>query len=270
MESKIYNQDGKEIGDVTLPNSVFGLSWNGDLVHQVMVAMQSNARTSVAHTKDRSDVRGGGKKPWKQKGTGRARHGSIRSPIWAGGGVAHGPRNEKSYKKKINKKMSAKALYTILSEKMRNKEILFVDDFKFDKIKTAEAKKVIKSLSNVSGFELLLKKKNNSTLITTIGKDLNIYKSFSNFNNIAAQELRNLNSVDILNYKYLIITNPKESIDLLVSKLNKVKSEKIKPKKVETVEKTEEKAEKKIEKKEKTNKVIKKKLKTSKTKSVKS
>jgi len=229
MKSKVYSQIGKEVGMVDLPEGIFGLSWNGDLVHQVVIAMQSNSRTPVAHTKDRSEVRGGGRKPWKQKGTGRARHGSIRSPIWVGGGVAHGPRNEKNYKKKVNKKMSAKALYTVLSEKLRSNEILFVDNLKFDKIKTADAKNTLKSLSNISGFGTLLKKKNNATLITTIGKELNIYKSLSNFNNIAAQELRSLNPVDVLNYKYLIITSPKESIDLLSSRLGKTILKEIKP-----------------------------------------
>jgi len=254
MKSKVYSQIGNEIGMVELPEAVFGLSWNGDLVHQVLVAMQSNARTPVAHTKDRSEVRGGGKKPWKQKGTGRARHGSIRSPIWVGGGVAHGPRNEKNYKKKVNKKMSAKALYTVLSEKLRNNEILFVDNFKFDKIKTADAKNALESLSKVSGFGVLFKKSNNATLITTIGKELNMYKSFSNFNNVAAQELRSLNPVDVLNYKYLIITNPKESIDLLSSKLGEIRPKKTEPKKVETTKKTIKK------KKEGAEKVVKKKI----------
>jgi large subunit ribosomal protein L4 len=252
MESKVYNQNGKETNKISLPESVFELSWNGDLVHQVIVAMNSNARTPVAHTKDRSDVRGGGKKPWKQKGTGRARHGSSRSPIWVGGGVAHGPRNEKNYKKKINKKMKAKALYTILSEKLRNNEILFVDNLKFDNIKTSNAKDILRSLSGVSGFEMLLKKRNNSTLITTIGKDLNTYKSFSNFNNIAMEEFRNINPVDLLNYKYLMITEPKESIELIVAKLGNDKTEKAE-------DRSAEKAKKPVAEKEEGVEVIKKK-----------
>src|SRR3989338_4393818 len=128
MEAKVYTQDGKESGKVKLPEDVFNLPWNSDLVHQVVVSMESNARVTVAHTKDRSEVSGGGKKPWKQKGTGRARHGSIRSPLWIGGGVTHGPRNEKNFKKKINKKMKIKALYVVLSEKLRNNEILFLND----------------------------------------------------------------------------------------------------------------------------------------------
>ena len=126
MEANVYNKEGKEAGKVTLPESVFNVAWNGDLVHQVVVAMQANARIPWAHTKDRSEVSGTGKKPWKQKGTGNARHGSRRSPIWRTGGVAHGPRNEKSYKQKINKKMRAKALFSVLSKKVEEGEVLFV------------------------------------------------------------------------------------------------------------------------------------------------
>ena len=104
LETEVYNQKGKAVGKLSLPDEIFGLKWNADLVHQVVVAMQANARIPVAHTKTRGEVSGTGKKPWRQKGTGRARHGSKRSPIWVGGGVAHGPRNEKDYKQKINKR----------------------------------------------------------------------------------------------------------------------------------------------------------------------
>src|ERR1700722_10641927 len=119
MEAPIYNSQGKKAGSIELPESVFGVAWNDSLMHQVVTSMQDNARTNVAHTKDRGDVRGGGKKPWRQKGTGRARHGSIRSPIWRGGGVTHGPRNEKDFSRTIPKKMRAKALYIALSRKLR-------------------------------------------------------------------------------------------------------------------------------------------------------
>lgn len=141
MESKVYNQKGEEVGKITLPEQVFDLPWNADLVHQVVVGMQANARTPVAHTKDRSEVRGGGRKPWQQKGTGRARHGSRRSPIWKGGGVTFGPRNEKIYSKTINKKMRAKALFTALSQKLKDNEVLFVDTLSFTEPKAVEAKK---------------------------------------------------------------------------------------------------------------------------------
>src|SRR5690242_1243633 len=97
METKIYNHKGVETGKIQLPEDVFGVKWNADLVHQVVVSMESSARTAVAHVKNRGEVSGGGKKPWQQKGTGRARHGSIRSPIWVGGGVTHGPRKDKNF-----------------------------------------------------------------------------------------------------------------------------------------------------------------------------
>src|SRR3990167_786074 len=117
LQAPIYNEKGKNEGDIDLPERVFGLPWKENLVHQVVTDMRANAREGNAHTKTRGDVRGGGKKPWRQKGTGQARHGSTRSPIWIGGGVAHGPRNEKDYSRKINKETKKKALYTILSKK---------------------------------------------------------------------------------------------------------------------------------------------------------
>ena len=118
MNAKVYNQSGKEAGEIKLPEAVFGLPWNVSaerLVHQVTVSMMGNQRIPIAHTKTRGEVSGSGIKPWRQKGTGRARHGSRRSPIWVGGGVSGGPRNDKNFSRKINKKMKTKALFTVLS-----------------------------------------------------------------------------------------------------------------------------------------------------------
>lgn len=221
MESKIYNQEGKETGSINLPTSVFGLSWNSDLVHQVIVSEAANKRNRVAHTKDRGEVRGGGKKPWRQKGTGRARHGSIRSPIWIGGGVTHGPTKEKNYEKKIGKKMKAKALFTILSEKLRQNEILFVDKMNLKEAKTKEAKKVMEKMSKIKGFEGVLSKKNNSAIITFWEKNRENERSFRNFSNFKTRELRNITPLEILNHKYLIIVEPKESVEFIAGKLNK-------------------------------------------------
>src|SRR6267154_837580 len=109
MENTIYTKKGEKGGSIKLPEKVFGAAWNGDLVHQVVHAITANTRAGTADIKGRDEVRGGGKKPWKQKGTGRARHGSSRSPIWKGGGVTHGPLAEKNYKRKISKKMRAQA-----------------------------------------------------------------------------------------------------------------------------------------------------------------
>lgn len=212
MKSKIYNQSGKEAGTIDLPERVFGVPWNGDLVHQVAVSQQANRRKPVAHAKDRSEVSGGGRKPWRQKGTGRARHGSIRSPLWRGGGATFGPRNDKNYAKKINKKMRAKALYTVLSRKLKDNEILFVDTLSFDAPKAAQAKEVLVSLSSVPHFEQLKTKRKNAACIALPTKNEALKKSFRNFGNITVDEVRNLNPVDVLTCKYLIIADPKESL----------------------------------------------------------
>jgi len=221
LEAEVYNQTGKSIGKLSLPEEIFGLKWNADLVHQVVMAMQANSRTPVAHTKTRGEVSGTGKKPWKQKGTGRARHGSRRSPIWVGGGVAHGPRNEKDYKQKINKKMKAKALFTVLSEKFKKGQILFLEELKLKEIKTKDASSVIKDLSKVSGFEKIYESKKPNLFITVPAKNETIKKSFSNIKNVEIDEVKNINPIDLLSFKYVIISQPKESIAFLGGKIEK-------------------------------------------------
>ena len=221
LETEIYNQKGKSVGKLKLPESIFGLPWNGDLVHQVVTAMQANSRTPVAHTKTRGEVRGGGRKPWKQKGTGRARHGSSRSPIWKGGGVTHGPRNEKSYEQKINKKMRVKALLTVLSEKLRKGQILFVEELSLKNIKTKDAVAIMKSLSAVKGFEKIIGGKKPNIYITCPAKSDALKKSFANIASVEIDEIKNLNPVDLLNFRYTIISHPKESIAFLGGKIEK-------------------------------------------------
>jgi len=227
MDATIYNKSGKETGKVTLPESVFAEKWNGDLVHQVVVAMQANARTPWAHTKDRSEVSGTGKKPWKQKGTGNARHGSRRSPIWRTGGVAHGPRNEKSYKQKINKKMRVKALYAVLSRKYEEGEVLFVDELTFESPKTKDALAVVENLSSIKGFETIRSKKKNSALVAGVSRTENTTKSFQNIGNVTLENVRNLNPVDILKNKYLVLVGGEEAIKIIESRAGvKVKESK--------------------------------------------
>lgn len=221
IEAKIYNKQGKEAGVIELPKEIFGLNWNADLVHQVFTSINSNMRSNTAKVKDRSEVSGTGKKPWKQKGTGRARHGSKRSPIWVKGGVAHGPTNERNFKKKINKKMNAKALFTVLSEKMRKGQILFVDDLSSKDIKTKEASISLKSLSKIDGFDRLANSKKKVAFIALNKKEENVEKSFRNIPHVETGEIRNLNVVDLLNRKYLVLVNPKESINILSGKLAK-------------------------------------------------
>lgn len=214
MEAQVYSIGGKKTDTITLPENIFGLPWNADLVHQVAVSLASSKRKNVAHTKDRSEVRGGGKKPWRQKGTGRARHGSNRSPIWVGGGVTHGPRNEKNYERTVSKKMRAKALYTILSKKFRDGEILLVDSMSLSEPKTREAVRALGSLSTVSGFEQLLSKRNNSATIALSSKNKETERSFSNMGNVEVLEARNLHPLIVLEHKYLVIENPKEALEV--------------------------------------------------------
>jgi large subunit ribosomal protein L4 len=220
METIIYNIQGKESGKLLLPESIFALPWNADLVHQVVVSEESSRRTPVAHTKDRGEVRGGGKKPWKQKGTGRARHGSTRSPIWVGGGVAHGPRNDKNYARKVNRKMKAKALFTILAKKQRDGEIIFIDSLSFAEPKTKFGKGFIDTIGKVKGFERLSTKKTNKAYIAASASEKEVKRVFSNFGSVEVGDVRNLHPVDVLKYKYLVITKPEEAFKMLQTKLN--------------------------------------------------
>ncbi len=219
MKTNVYNKNAEQVSTIDLPENIFGLEFNNDLVHQVMVSMNSNKRINIAHTKDRSDVSGGGKKPWSQKGTGRARHGSNRSPIWVGGGVTFGPRNDRNFSKKINKKQKTAALFNILSQKIKDNEIIFLDNFDFSEPKTVQSLELMKKLSTIEGFENILTKKKNSALFTTIDSDINVRKSFSNISNTNVIEFRKLNILDLLKYKYLVVSSPKESLELLLAKI---------------------------------------------------
>jgi large subunit ribosomal protein L4 len=215
MEAKIYNQKGAEAGSINLPAKVFAAKWRADLVHQVVNSMQSNKRSGTADTKDRGEVRGGGKKPWKQKGTGRARHGSSRSPIWVGGGVTHGPLAEKNYKRKVSKKMRAQALFSVLSKKLKDNEILFVDSLTLSSIKTKDAAEVMKKLAKVSGFKPLANSKKPRVLTALFGRSPKAEKSFRNLPQLEIVFLKNLNPMDVLNYQYLLIENGEEAVKFL-------------------------------------------------------
>ncbi len=196
METKIYNTSGGETGVVTLPESVFGLSQNLDLVHQIRVGILANQRKPVAHSKDRSEVSGTGKKPWRQKGTGRARHGSRRSPIWVGGGVAHGPRNDKSYAKKINNQMMKKALNTVLSSKFKNGQIKVIEDFSLNDAKT----KTFKELSNnISGGDV------KSLLLVLSSRNEDILKASRNLK-VSVNNISGLSFLDVLKARKIIFT----------------------------------------------------------------
>ncbi len=221
LEATVYAADGKQSGSMTLPENVFGLNWNADLVHQVVTAMQANARQPIAHTKDRSEVRGGGKKPWKQKGTGRARHGSSRSPIWRHGGVTHGPRNDKDYSQKINRKMKVKALYTVLSKKFQDGEVLFISDIALKAPKTKDARTMVTTLGSISGYTPLATRRKNALYMVLPKADANVKKSFQNMGNVLVGTVSTLNPIDVLAYKYLLIATPEEVVKVIEAKTAK-------------------------------------------------
>ncbi len=142
----VYNQEGKVTGELELSAERFGVKVNPAVVHQVVVAQQANRRRAVANTKTRGEVRGGGKKPWKQKGTGRARAGSSRSPIWVGGGITFGPTSERNFTQKINKKTRQKALFMTLSDKVANDNLIILESFTPKEPKTKEIAGLISRL----------------------------------------------------------------------------------------------------------------------------
>ncbi len=217
MDAKIYDVKGKEAGKIALPEALFGQKWNADLVHEVVVSMQSNARAGTAHTKFRGEVAGGGKKPWKQKGTGRARHGSSRSPIWVGGGVAHGPRTEKSYAKKINKNTRGKALAVTLSKKYADGQVVFLDGFSFEKPQAKTAREIMVSLGSVAK-DLPIKRKN-AALIVLPARDNNTELSFRNFGNVEVVQAKDVNPVEVLSHRYVIIARPGDVMDVLAKRV---------------------------------------------------
>lgn len=215
VDGKIYDTNGKEKGTLELPVNLFGLKWNADLVHQVVSSMLSSARTVIADSRGRGEVSGGGKKPWQQKGTGRARHGSSRSPIWKGGGATHGPHAEKNYDRKVNKKMKTKAFFTVLSQKLKDGEIIFIDSLPMEKPKTKDAQSYLNNLAKVVGLEKINYKFGKRVLISVPVKSEIAEKSFKNIKSAQVVDLRNLNSVDLLTYKYLVVASPVESLGVL-------------------------------------------------------
>ncbi len=223
IEAAIFSMEGKNIGAIKLPEALFGQPWRSDLVHQVTTAMQANLRQNRAHTKDRSEVSGGGKKPWKQKGTGQARHSSTRSPIWRHGGITFGPRSTRDYSEKINKKMRIGALLSVLSKKAKDGELILVDKLSFAAPKTALAKTVLAALASAVGGSAsggkgcdLATKKKNAALLAMNAYEANTIKSFSNFGSVQTEELRNLNPVDVMTHKYLVIENPEAAFQALL------------------------------------------------------
>ena len=210
MELPVYNLKGEKIDSLELPQRIFGLKWNADLVYQVIESMRSNRREGLAKVKGRGEVSGGGRKPWRQKGTGRARHGSIRSPIWVGGGVTHGPTGQKKYSRKINKKAKQKAFYMILAKKAADREMMIVNELSLTEAKTKKAKEALGALSRIKGFDGLTKK---GVKIIVAAPDRKTYLAFRNISGLRPMEARNINPLELLSVKYIILER-KDMLDL--------------------------------------------------------
>lgn len=200
METSVYNQKGEKVDAMDLPESVFGVKMNPDLVYQVAVTQAANRRRVTAHTKDRGEVSGGGKKPWRQKGTGRSRHGSNRSPIWRHGGVVFGPRNDKVYGGKVNKKMRRKALAMVLSAKASEGTMVLIDKIEFDAPKTKTMAQTLEAIKKVNeNF------KKGKILVALPEFEKNAVLSGRNIADVEMIEAAKLNALDLLNARCLLL-----------------------------------------------------------------
>jgi len=200
---KVYNQQGEATGEIELQANLFEVEANPALIHEVVVAQQANSREAIAHTKDRSEVRGGGRKPWRQKGTGRARAGTIRSPLWRGGGVTFGPTKERNFSKRVNKKAKQKALAMVLSDKVKNDRLIVVDTLKLPELKTKNFVAVYEKLP-VSGKK---------TLVVTDPENKDVQRAARNVPKVDLIGATSMNVVDTLSHEYLLVT--KEAVEIL-------------------------------------------------------
>ncbi len=200
MKTDVYNLKNEVVGTVEVPERVFGAKWNEALVKQVLDAQVANRRDPWAHVKDRSEVSGGGIKPWRQKGTGRARAGSSRSPLWRHGGKAHGPRNEKDYSQKVNKKMRRVAFFAALSKKMKDGEMKFFENFEVEAPKT---KIVAKALHDILGMKKGAKRYD--VLVIANGRNESFVRGTHNLQKAKTLDAASLNMFDIVNHKHILI-----------------------------------------------------------------
>lgn len=201
IKISVYNEEGKVVGQEKLDPEVFGLESNSDLIHQTVISLMANQRHTFAHAKARSEVRGGGRKPWRQKGTGRARAGTIRSPLWKGGGVTFGPDKNRNYSQKINRKAKKQVLLMCLSDKVKDEKMYVLDKLEMSEIKT---KKFVQIL-----IKLIPKYKDKKTKKILFGlpeKDLNIIRSVRNIKGLKTMPVVNLNILDCLKADYLLTT----------------------------------------------------------------
>ena len=200
MKVDVYNLNNEVVGSVELPENVFGARWNAALVKQVLEAQLANRRSPWAHVKERGEVRGGGRKPWRQKGTGRARHGSTRSPLWVGGGVSHGPRNERDYSQKVNKKMRRAALFAALSRKTKEGEVKVFENLALEAPKTKVLAFALNALLNMKKGA-----KRYDVLLVPAAENKGLFRASSNLQKAKTLDAASLNIYDILNHKNVFI-----------------------------------------------------------------
>ena len=200
MTTDVYNVKNEKVSTVVLPDELFGAPWRPALVQQVLLAQRANARRPWAHAKDRSEVSGGGRKPWRQKGTGRSRHGSIRSPLWIGGGKAHGPNKERDYTQKVNKKMRAAALASVLSKKFKGGEVKVFDSFVLAEPKTKLASEMLRGA-------LAMKKasKRFDVLLVRDPENAGLVRAARNLTKAKVLSPNSLNLDDLLSYKNVFV-----------------------------------------------------------------
>ncbi len=204
MEIKAYNQSGKAGEAISLSDSLFGARMNADLVWQVATSQMSNKRQVLAHAKTRAEVRGGGRKPWRQKGTGRARHGSIRSPIWIGGGVAHGPTKDVNFKKIVTKTAARLALASVLSARVKDGNFLVVDSFDVASGKTKDGIATIAALTKK--FEGYTRMGRVLVVLSGTADDAKSLRALSNIQHVQAIRAQDLNVLTVLAFPYIIAT----------------------------------------------------------------
>ncbi len=188
----LYNMEGKEIGTVELQDSIFGVEVNEPVVHEVVKNYLANQRQGTQSTKTRTEVRGGGIKPWRQKGTGRARQGSIRAPQWTGGGVALGPK-PRDYRYSVNKKIKRIALKSALSSKVQTNDIIVVDGLQMEEVKTAKIASMLKALNA------------EKALVVTADLDKNVYLSARNIKNVKPTYVSQLNTYEVVKYTKFVV-----------------------------------------------------------------
>ena len=208
MKLEVMDKENKKAEDLEIDDNLLKIEVKDDLIHDVVLAHMNNQHTGSSNTKTRAEVRGGGAKPWRQKGTGRARHGSNRSPIWKGGGVTFGPRPGK-VKLSVNKDMRKKALNAVIARKLQDKEIIVINDIAVEKPKTKDVTAVLNNL----------KLKGTKLLMVIDKKDENVIKSARNIKNLNVVQAKNLNSYELLTHPKVLAT--KKAMEEIIRRIGK-------------------------------------------------